>query len=187
MPNRDIHDQLLSLEIYPKLDRIGALKDLEPLQQGSYLVVNCPGCGKRHQAYLKMTGRVIKCNDSSGCGYRKSIWDFLLDDLGYEKERALRHLERHSGVDISRKLLRTGGDAGPELSDKTSLELSEWVPVRFYLRKSVLEELKRRCLGETEMDPVALEGAFHRLMSRMVEEHLQKGARSRSRRGETSR
>ena len=63
-------------EIYLRLDRVEALRELEPKQKGNYLELICPACKKR-TAFIYKNGVVIKCNRANECGKSVSLWDYI--------------------------------------------------------------------------------------------------------------
>lgn len=63
---------ILDNEIFPKLDRRLAVRDLDPEDHGAYYVVTCPEC-QQHEAYVYKNGFHIECNRKDKCGHRVSL------------------------------------------------------------------------------------------------------------------
>ncbi len=86
-------------EIYPKLDLVLALSELNPVDTGgNFLLVNCPQCKKRDAYVYKFRpdqdrSPHILCN-SSYCGFSRSIWDYYHDFKGYDDHEILEKFAR---------------------------------------------------------------------------------------------
>lgn len=95
METKDILDN----HIYPRLDRMTMLADLNPKEKGKYLILTCPSCGKR-EAYIYHTGLYIKCNRLNQCGYCLSLWDYIQQSRQLSNKETLLALAQIAGYNL---------------------------------------------------------------------------------------
>ena len=89
---RDIND-LLQNNIYPNIDILEVLKDLNPRDHGRYFTLACPSCGKPEAFIYKGYG-YIKCNRLNECDHRESLWDYVQQNHGLTNQETLQELAR---------------------------------------------------------------------------------------------
>ena len=94
----DVKD-LLDNEIYPRLDRAEALRDLDPQDKGGYFLLTCPNCRKR-EAFIYKAGEYITCNRRDKCGFSQSLWDYVQGSRGLNNQETLRELARLAGYTL---------------------------------------------------------------------------------------
>lgn len=152
--------EVLDNEIYPSLDKVEALIDLEPQDKGEYYLLTCPGCRKR-EAYIYKTGVYINCNRLNKCGFNQSLWDYIQTTKSLSNQETLKELARLADYTL------------PEL-DQGSLEQAErsreraniWESAIAFFKaqlwteggKEALGYLKER--GYTEQEIKAMELGF---------------------------
>ncbi|OQC00077.1 MAG: Replicative DNA helicase [Firmicutes bacterium ADurb.Bin099] len=86
-------------EIYLRLNREEALRDLEPTLKGDYIELLCPSCKKR-RAFIYKNGITIKCNRTNDCGYKQSLWDYIQGTKKLDNQGTLRELAKLSGYNL---------------------------------------------------------------------------------------
>lgn len=94
--------ELLEYEIYPKLDLLELLGELEIRQKSGYYVLRCPQCGKK-EAYIpnKPTLKpVIVCNRRNKCAYVSSIWNYLKDTRNLTNRDVLELLAANANISL---------------------------------------------------------------------------------------
>lgn len=90
---------ILTYEIYPRLDRADIVPELDPQNKGSYYLVSCPQCGQR-KAFVYKDGFAIKCNRLNECSYHKSLWDYLQETKNLTAQDTLIELARLAGITL---------------------------------------------------------------------------------------
>jgi len=149
--------ELLDFEIYPKLDRAEAVKDLKPEDKGKYYVLNCPKCGKK-KAFIYKTGIHLKCNRLNECGYSQSLWDYIQDTKGLSNQETLRELARLAGYTLP-KLDGYSEEKAEEAREKSNaFEIAlEYFKGELWGRgKEALDYLKSRGYSEDEIKGMEL-------------------------------
>ena len=94
--------ELLEYEIYPKLDLLELLSELEIRKKSGYYILRCPECGKK-EAYIpnKPTLKpVIVCNRRNKCAYVSSIWNYLKVTHNLSNKDVLYLLAQNANVSL---------------------------------------------------------------------------------------
>ena len=137
---------LLEYEIYPKIDRAEALRDLNPQDKGSNFLLTCPECGKREAFIYKEGKPYIKCNRENNCSYGASLWDYIREKEGLSQGDTLKRLAQLAGIELPRGEFSTKdieernkkGNALEKLLEKAQEELKN--------SKEAIAYLKRRAI-----------------------------------------
>ncbi len=160
-------EDFLNNSVYPSLDRLALFSGLNPLTQGNYIVLDCPGCHRKHHAFVKQNGKLIRCNDGQGCAYKQIIWDYLCLDLHMKKKEALQLLAKLAACRVSPALIKMSDSLQAET---LNLEMDTLVPIRFHAKKSLVNSL--RMFLEESRDLEKKEHEFDALMERLILEFL---------------
>jgi len=67
------------MKIPKSVDRSYLIKELNPVDKGSYYLANCPSCGKR-ELYVYKNKDFMVCNRLNKCGYVNNILNYLKED-----------------------------------------------------------------------------------------------------------
>lgn len=96
---REIFDRLA-----PDIEEL--VPELTPRSSGArYIVVDCPGCGEKGEAYLYRPNPAhpeprIRCNRQGSCAYSKSLLDYLIERENQPFFEVLRGLAERAKVDL---------------------------------------------------------------------------------------
>jgi hypothetical protein len=125
-------NNFLKDDIYPKLNRMILLSDLDPNICGKYISLTCPQC-KHHEAFIWIDGEVIICNRKNKCGTNTHIWRYIKESKGFTTDfEVIKYLADLAGVPM------------PELNSEKMKRMEEyqkkidlWIAFKIFCRKSM--------------------------------------------------
>lgn len=92
-------------DIYERLDRAEAVRDLSPEDKGQYFLISCPSCNRREAYIYKNRKPYIVCNRKNKCGYNKSLWDYIQEKGNLTGQETLKELARIANYTLPHKAL----------------------------------------------------------------------------------
>lgn len=97
----DVSDWLRE-RVYPNLDlhKSGLLDDYAPKHKGAVINFDCPNCGAAGKAYHYIGSGWLQCSHrGEKCGYKSSIYGFLVETCNVSKQQAVVDLASAAGVE----------------------------------------------------------------------------------------
>lgn len=102
------HEIDLDYDIYPNIDWMALLSELNPKEKPDRFTLDCPDC-KRHEAYIYKKGSVkIYCNRNNKCAsIEPRIWDYIQGRDSLSNPEVFKVLADSAGVTVEAGKINT--------------------------------------------------------------------------------
>ena len=133
-------NELLRYEIYPKLNLLELLSELEIKQKSGYYTLRCPECGKK-EAYIPNKRElipVIICNRKNKCAYVSSIWNYLKFSRNLSNKEVLELLAQNANVALQNYSYKYNKQQKPQKKTVTIIYKREFtkMPAKYYIKEN---------------------------------------------------